>query len=144
MKALLLSFGFCLLGFISACNPFSSSPLNLTLPEVGEYIGIQFPSDTKLLEFEEVAPPIDPIWIAKISMSLSSFEILKSTIFEKQENHYKVENFYTKEVDWWILENIFFKKQYFYTDKTGSCVVVIYASMKDDDTVLLYIKNVVL
>ncbi|MCK4635420.1 MAG: hypothetical protein KAT32_01015 [Candidatus Moranbacteria bacterium] len=89
---------------------YTNSSISI-LSRIESESNIDFPDSSNIIDFDK-KPPIDPIIIAKISISESSVEKMKEDIESKTEYSGSVSGALSESMSWWTPNQVIVEKTY--------------------------------
>ena len=111
----------------------------VTVNELAKETGLVFPPEAKITRFVET-PPIDPVWVARISMPLSAEQELLAVVAGKPSVDAAVSGAKSESTSWWRPTHIVFKKLYHHRE-SGALVNVVVS--EEPGELVAYIEHAV-
>lgn len=115
-------------------------PVNSILSKVENEIGLTFPADSRVDQFVQYRSFIDPAWMAKVDIPVTSYESFSETLLTKPTDHGTIRNDRTDSTDWWKPVNILLTKQYL---EGSQSLVRIVMSKDSDNKVSVYVHYMI-
>ena len=98
--------------------------------------GLVLPAKSKLIHFLEPERFVDPVWVAKIVMSKSSYQGFKEAVLEKVTDRTIYDGVLANSTSWWKPTHVVLTKQYLANRQTFVVVVV----SKEGEEFAVYIE----
>ncbi len=140
---------FLILGllFIISCRDANSVVAEKTqdsmqsneLNRMGSETGLFFPVESKVIHFSAPERFVDPVWVAKVLMPASSYEVFQEAVLGKTTDNTVYHGALADSTSWWKPTDVVLKKQYLADRQTFVNVVV----SKDAEEFAVYIECVV-
>jgi len=113
--------------------------VSLSIDRIRSDTGLIVPDGSILEHFGEPERLIDPIWVAKVIVPISSYESFKQDILSRTDDHTILSGSLADTTSWWNPSNIVLTKQYLHGSQTFVRVVV----SKENEEIAAYIECVV-
>lgn len=106
------------------------------LSRVETEIGLVFPTNSTLAQFSRSDVAVDPVWVAKVVIPLSSYENFAQALSRKPADNTVYDGALANSTSWWTPTNVVVTKQYLANNQTFVNVVV----SKEVDLFAVYIE----
>lgn len=145
MKPLTLYFPILLVLFLMVSCSDTNSMESADIPDsmrpkilakIVKETGLNLPVESKLIHFLEPDRFIDPIWVAKVQIPVSSYEDFKEVVIKKPTEKMGYKGALADSTSWWKPTNIVLRNQYL-ADRNTFVVLVL---SKEGDDFFVYIE----
>jgi hypothetical protein len=100
---------------------------------------LNLPHESELIHFFEPDRIVDPVWVAKVKIPASSYEILKEEVLRKRADNAILHGALADSTSWWNPTDVILKKQYL----TNSENFVNFILSKEGEDYFIYIEHVI-
>lgn len=122
---------------ISCRDRNEEQSVDTQMSKIESETGLSFPANYRLDHFLEPDYFIDPVWVAKVVIPVSSYESFKETLLEKPTDNTVLSGAALADsTSWWKPANVVLTKQYLADQHTIVEVVV----SKEDEEYAVYIE----
>lgn len=137
----LVYFGLLLvLPFVVSCSGHNKDmQKSIQLGELGRIekeSGLIFPDHSRLVHFLQPDRAIDPVWVAKVIIPVSSYEGFKQAVLIKQVDKTIYNGALADSTSWWKPANVVLTNQYLANSQTFVVVIV----SKEGEDIAVYIE----
>ena len=123
--------------FASAMSNGVRDISDITVEALAKDTGLVFPKDSKVTRFAET-PPIDPIWVARVTMPKAYREQFVGAVLMKPAANGSVSGAHSESTPWWKPTNIVLQTRYDHPESSASVSVVV---SEEGDQVVAYIEH---
>ena len=109
------------------------------LSRVENETGLSFPDNSRLVHFSEPFVALDPVWVAKIVMPVSSYDGFRESLLRKPADKTIYDGALADSTNWWKPTNAILTRQFLANSQTFVNVVI----SQTEEEIAVYIECVV-